>query len=275
MRLELEPVLRYGVGATANLLREGFSDYVVPFTLDDEALRAWIQHDGMDLESSAAITLDGKGVGAALVESRGKASRLAAMALLPEARGKGVGGLTMDRLLDRVRRRGYRTMELEVIEGNRPAIRLYRSCGFHKMRRLLSFVAEDPQAKATGSLEPVDVADMAHLVQIHGLPDLPWQISGQALIRGGPHSQAFRLDNAYVAVSDPGAREVHVRSVLVEPQARGQGQAKRVLNAMFATYPERTWHISPLCPEELAGLFEGIGFVPDALSQLQMRADLP
>jgi GNAT superfamily N-acetyltransferase len=274
VELKLEPVLRYGTGATANLLREGFADYVVPFTLDGKALRAWIQHDGMDLESSVAITLDGKGVGAALIERREQASRLAAMALLPKARGKGVGGLTMDRLMDQARRRGYRSMELEVIEGNEPALRLYRRCGFRRMRRLLSFVAEDPQAKATGCLEPADVADMARLVQAHGLPDLPWQISGQALIRGGPHSQAFRLDNAYIATSDPEATEVHVRSVLVKPQARGQGQARRVLGAMFATYPGRTWHISPLCPEELGGLFEGIGFVPDDLSQLQMRAEL-
>ena len=49
MPLKLEPVLRYGIGATGNLLREGFSDYVVPLNLDDETMRAWIQHQGMDL----------------------------------------------------------------------------------------------------------------------------------------------------------------------------------------------------------------------------------
>ena len=180
----------------------------------------------------------------------------------------------MAHLMQRARARGDRTMELEVIEGNEPALSLYERYGFRTKRRLLSFISIEPQAGSAPSLEAVDMAQMARLVEAHGLPDLPWQLSGQTLARLGPPNQAYRLADAYVAISNPEDEAVYIRSVLVEPQSRKRGQAGLVLRGLLASHPGRTWHISPLCPEELGGLFEKAGFTRDSLSQFQMRAEL-
>ncbi len=53
-----------------------------------------------------------------------------AVAVLPEWRGRGVGRRMMVEALRQVRAAGRRRVALYVVEGNEPAVRLYRSLGF-------------------------------------------------------------------------------------------------------------------------------------------------
>jgi putative acetyltransferase len=57
------------------------------------------------------------------------------MYLLPAARGKGLGGLLLERLIAEARRLGYRSVVLETASVLREAIALYRSFGFSPTRR--------------------------------------------------------------------------------------------------------------------------------------------
>ncbi len=57
-----------------------------------------------------------------------------AVAVLPEARGRGVGRALMSQALEEARRAGRRRVALYVVEGNEPAVRLYASLGFRKER---------------------------------------------------------------------------------------------------------------------------------------------
>jgi predicted GNAT family acetyltransferase len=112
---------------------------------------------------------------------------------------------------------------------------------------------------------------VARLVTAHGLPDLPWQISGESLAQGGAPDRAYRLGAAYAVLTDPGASRIGIRSVLVQPEARRQGQATRLLRAVMASHPGKTWSVTALCPEEIGGLFAKAGFTSEPLSQLQME----
>jgi ribosomal protein S18 acetylase RimI-like enzyme len=166
-------------------------------------------------------------------------------------------------------------MVLEVIEQNAPAVRLYKGCGFRVRRRLVSYVAAPHTEGATADdLEEVDLYEVARLVMTHGLPDLPWQISGESLAGIGPPNRAYRLGTAYVALSDLGADRVAIRSLVVRPEGRGQGQTARLLRAVMAAHPGRAWQVPALCPEEVGFAFEGAGFERDLLSQLQMEITL-
>jgi GNAT superfamily N-acetyltransferase len=170
-------------------------------------------------------------------------------------------------------------MVLEAIEGNEPAVALYTSRGFQIVRRLVSLTAKPG---AVGTAPPatevlasqVDVREMARWVSAYGLPDLPWQISGESLAHLGPPNVAYHLDGAYIALSDPEAEQIAIRSLLVLPQARGQGRALQLLRTTMARHPHKTWRVPPYCPEELGGLFERAGFERDSLSQLQMGVAL-
>lgn len=58
---------------------------------------------------------------------------LANIAVVPEARGRGVGGELLDHLLEVARRRGVSRLFLEVRGSNDAAHRLYASRGFHQI----------------------------------------------------------------------------------------------------------------------------------------------
>ncbi len=58
------------------------------------------------------------------------AALVEAVAVLPEWRGRGVGRQMMTEALTRARQAGRRRVGLYVVEGNEPALRLYRSLGF-------------------------------------------------------------------------------------------------------------------------------------------------
>jgi ribosomal protein S18 acetylase RimI-like enzyme len=56
-----------------------------------------------------------------------------AIAVVPNARGKGVGSKLLDTLLGRARADGYRTVSLSVDRANAGAIELYRRHGFERV----------------------------------------------------------------------------------------------------------------------------------------------
>jgi ribosomal protein S18 acetylase RimI-like enzyme len=231
--------------------------------------------ESIDLLCSQVALRDGQAAGVALIARRGWTSRLAAMAVSPSARNTGIGSWLMSQLIEQARARGERAMVLEVIEGNEPAVHLYRRAGFETVRRLVSY----DTGPTTGIAGPVpgtemDLRELAGWVSVYGLTDLPWQISGESLAQLGPPNVAFRWNGAAIALSNPEADTIAVRSLLVLPEARGQGRAGALLRATVDRYPGKTWRVPPLCPEEMGGLFERVGFARDSLSQLQMRVEL-
>jgi ribosomal protein S18 acetylase RimI-like enzyme len=276
MDLESRSVLDCGLSETAELLNRGFADYVVPIALGLTTLLHMVAHDGIDLNCSRIVLRGGEPVGAALIARRGWTSRLAAMAIVPDARGIGVGNWLMEQLIEEGKARGERRMVLEVIEENAAGVRLYRRCGFRVVRRLVSYsMPPTPEAGPhTGTdLEEVDLRDLARMVMAHGWADLPWQVSGESLALMGPPNRAFRLGDAYIALSNPEAPQVGIRAVVTGPEARRQGHATRLLRTVMASFPGKRWGVPALCPEEMGGLFEKVGFEQETLAQFQMALE--
>jgi ribosomal protein S18 acetylase RimI-like enzyme len=270
----MKEVSKFEVPQIVDLLNQGFSDYFIPVELSVEVLLGMVWRDGLDLTSSRVAMRNGDPVGVALIARRGWSCRLAAMAIVPEARGCGVGTWVTGQLMDEARDRGERTLGLEVIEQNEPAVHIYWKQGFVIQRRLASFSRDGVDKETEVELCEVDIREVARVVTAHGLPDLPWQISGETLAQTGPPSLGFQLDRAFVAISDPSQRQIALRSVIVEPDARRRGQAKLMLRAVMTRYPDKVWLVPALCPEELSPLFEGLGFEHGEISQLQMLVQL-
>ena len=77
---------------------------------------------------SAVIESDGEAVGRLLVDRRGQEVRLVDIALLPAARGRGIGSDVLETLTQQARETGE-SIRLQVARGN-PARRLYERLGF-------------------------------------------------------------------------------------------------------------------------------------------------
>ena len=275
MEFSILPASNYPLPDLVQYLNQGFEDYFIPIQFNHVTFLNMLRKDGIDLTASRILLVDHHPCGIALIARRGWTSRLAAMGISSERRGKGAGSWFMAKLTAEACERGDREMLLEVIEQNEPAVKLYRRCGFESVRRLLGFVRKDSKESDPGDLQEIDLREMGRLVSQYGLPDLPWQLSGESIAQMNPQARAFRNGQAYVAVSNPEAEHVVIWSLLVEPQARGRGLGTRLLKSMLAlgaTNP--TWHAPAVFPEEFQKVFRRAGFEQEKLSQWQMSLPL-
>jgi ribosomal protein S18 acetylase RimI-like enzyme len=275
MAIEMKSVMEYGIEETAVLLNRGFTDYFVPVQFNMNSLLHLVAHDGLDLTSSRIMYQNGNAVGVGLIARRGWSSRLAAMAIVPEAQNQGVGKRFMQSLIDEAQQRGEKQMFLEVISANTAGIRLYEGAGFTTIRELHSYQLQSPTVETRfPDAEEVDIRDVATIVTAEGLPNLPWQVSGETVAGVTPPNRGYRLGDAYIVITNPGNKQVHIRSLIVKQSARKQGQATRLLQSLFAQFPGKSWHVAAIFPAEMDPFFKKLGFKNGQLSQLQMAADL-
>lgn len=282
----------YGLEPAAEVLARAFEDYFVRIPSTMGVLLNMARADSVDLSLSCLFVRDGAAVGGALIARRGWTCRLAGMAIVPEARRTGVGRAAVMHLLGEAKARGDQAMQLEVIEQNTAAVELYRACGFKEIRRLIGFssVAEGRTGVEAGvptrtpgdtaPLTQVDLREVARAVIRHGLPDLPWQLSGETLAQLTPPSTGYQLDGAWIALSDPSQPVVTIRALVAAPQnlvGRDSVEPKgfreaALLRAVMAKHPgKQEWRLSALWPEEVASMISPAGLRRSPLSQWQMQ----
>ena len=275
MEFSTLPASNYPLPDLVQYLNQGFEDYFIPIQFNHVTFLNMLRKDGIDLTASRILLVDHEPCGIALIARRGWMSRLAAMGISSERRGRGVGSWFMEKLIEEACKRGDRKLVLEVIEQNEPAVKLYRKYGFKNVRRLLGFLRKDPEKSDPGDLQEIDLREMGRLISQYGLPDLPWQLSGESIAQMNPPARAFRNGQAYVAVSNPEAEHVVIWSLLVEPQARGRGLGTRLLKSLIASgAATRTWHAPAIFPDEFQKIFRKAGFEQEKLSQWQMSLRL-
>jgi hypothetical protein len=177
-------------------------------------------------------------------------------------------------LLDEAKARGERTMVLEVIEQNEPAVKLYEGCGFSKVRRLTGHGGKPATPAASAALEEIDVRDLARMVAEHGLADLPWQLAAETIAQATPPAVAYRLGPSALLLSNPAADLIAIRAIVTERAARGRGHSLALLHAVMAKHPGKEWRASAVYPEEMGGTFTAAGLARTPLSQWQMTRPL-
>jgi hypothetical protein len=129
----------------------------------------------------------------------------------------------------------------------------------------------------------VDLREVAKAVTHYGLADLPWQLSGETLAQFTPPNVAYRLDGAWIAVSDPAQPVVTIRALVaerdklverdsVEPSCSREAA---LLRAVMAKYPgKEEWRLSAVWPEEVAAHIAPAGLPRTPLTQWQMQREL-
>ena len=272
--LSLKPANDFTIPQLADLMTRSFEGYFVPVNITDVILLTMLRRDGVDLTSSRVILKDDEPSGLALIARRGWTSRLAAMGIVSTARNGGTGTWAMQQLIAEAQVRSDKEMLLEVIEQNTAGVKLYEKVGFTKVRRLVGYRLENPPVDSEEELEEVDIREVARMVSYHGLKDLPWQLSGPTIAQHTPPSRAYRLNDAYCLISNPEAADVSISSVLVKARSRGAGLSAVLMRALFARFPNKVWHVSPIFPEEMGVIFEQVGMTRETLSQWQMSLTL-
>jgi len=273
MKFDVKPASDYPLLDLVQLLNLGFEGYLVPIHFNLSQFLTMLRKDSIDLSASRVLLADEQPSGLALIARRGWNSRLAAMGITKEMRGKGAGSWFMERLIQEARERNDREMVLEVIEANEPAVYLYKKFGFQTVRRLISLIRKDASDEFKNELQEMDLREAGRLILQYGLQDLPWQLSGESIALLNPPARAYKNGQAYAVISNPNTEHVVIWSLFVESESEN-GLAVDILKRVIANHPGKTWHVPAIWPEEFGNLFEQAGFQREELSQWQMKLDL-
>lgn len=274
MKFDVKPASDYPLPDLIQLLNLGFEGYLIPIHFNLSQFLTMLRKDSIDLFASRVLLADEQPSGLALIARRGWTSRLAAMGITKEMRGKGAGSSLMDRLVQYARERGDREMVLEVIEKNEPAVCLYKKFGFQTVRRLISLIRKDAHEETISEIQEIDLREAGRLILQYGLRDLPWQLSGESIALLNPPAHAYQNGQAYAVISNPDTEHVVIWSLFVESDMHEVEPAVDVLKSVIANHAGKTWHVPAIWPEEFGNLFEQVGFQREELSQWQMRLGL-
>jgi ribosomal protein S18 acetylase RimI-like enzyme len=277
--LTARPVAECSSAEMAAAMNHVFQDYLVPVALTAENYQRRIRGEHLDLLASRLLLRDGVPIAVLLVARRGWTSRIAAMAVAPQWRGRQLGRELMRGAIDEARARGDRSMVLDVFEQNIRAVRLYTGLGFRPRRRLLGY--RWPAFPLTGevpeAIAEIDPLDFARAVAADGGSDLPWMLAAESLAAASAPARAFSLGGGRAAalIADAEAEVLALAGLVVARSARRLGFGTRLLHALRVHFPGRPWVVPPVVPEDLAhGFLTRLEWEPQLLSQYEMRLDL-
>lgn len=274
MNFETEPASIYPIPDLVETLNRGFENYFVPIAFNVNTFLTMVRKDGVDLTASRVLLAEGEPAGIALLARRGWTSRLVAMGIAQDLRGKGAGSWLMNQIIQEACDRGEREMVLEVIEQNEAAVHLYQKCGFEIVRRLIGFIRRNATENEAYELEEMDIREASRLLSQHGLPDLPWQLSSESIAQHNPPARAYASNGAYIVISNPYLENIAVWSLFTAQDARDDEPGTQLLKAVIAQFAQKTWHVPALLPEELGNVYQRAGFTREELSQWQMKRTL-
>lgn len=131
-----------------------FEGYSVPLNQTPESLQSMVRTNDVRLDDSVVVLgPGGTPIGIGLLAIRPGRAWVGGMGLAPEWRGQGRGRDVMGALIQRARAAGVGLLQLEVLEENTPARRLYERLGFADERALLIYNGRPTRAH-TAAPEP-------------------------------------------------------------------------------------------------------------------------
>nr|WP_262905247.1 GNAT family N-acetyltransferase [Hymenobacter nitidus] len=218
-------------------MNRSFEEYFVPLVFTPETFERRFRSEHLDAQASKLWFRGEQLVGLVLIARRGYTSRVAAMGLVIEARGKRYGQQMLQTALDEAQARGDRSMLLEVFVPNERARKLYERLGFVNTRELFTFRRVPAPAEHAAQLTEIDPREVAHLVAREGTANLPWMFSAESLMAASAPTQAFSLDDKAFVLLRPEAERTLILTTIVPHALRRQGWGRRLLQAVEAAFP--------------------------------------
>lgn len=206
--------------ALRELFNAGFSGYLVPMHLDEATFATQLDRNDIDLAASPVL-VEADPVAFALVGIRGADAWIGGMGTVPAARRRGYGREVMQAAVASARARGCRSLWLEVIDANRPALALYERLGFEAVRDLV--VWSLPQAAGAAEAVAVQLHRARAWIAGHRESGEPWQRADPVIAkleRDGEEVRAIATEQrgelvgaATYTVSDGSARILQIAAL--------------------------------------------------------------
>ena len=279
-----KPASDFTAEQLATCFNSAFEGYIAgPVNFTADSVTKYMKNNLYSLENSHVMVDEETGnlIAFAHIATREDVptiSRLASFGVVPAFKGKGIGTKLVHIVKEAEAARGVKILELECVSGNAPAVALYKKHGFTILRELYGWergAVEPEEFEVNDELEETTLDEIRKGVREWGAEDIPWQAW---MVDGMPGKNlCYKLDQAYCMVAMPEKAEdpIKMRSFVVDPEARGKGQARGLAKAVLAKYPGRSWAVPAIYPKEFGHTLAGeLGFADPKLFQYQMRVTL-
>lgn len=233
--LTLQPAQQYSLEALSELFTRAYTDYYVPVQIDAAGFESMVSAHDIDLWASRIGLLRKEPVAIALLGVRGPCGWIGGMGVVPQHRGRGAGKAVMQAVLESARAVGLRSIDLEVLTENLPAIRIYDALGFKRRRMLDTWMRDSASTfpmPPQRNVQPLEISaclkvfDDLHAVTPPWQRDLPylWRIAASLHAMGTIEEGRirsyllYRMEGRRVDVLDiaaaPGGRTDAVEALL-------------------------------------------------------------
>ncbi len=234
-----------------------FEDYAVPPPphFDGAAFERRFRSEHLDRAASQLVTCGPDPVATILVARRGRTSHISGLGVAAAYRHAGLARRLLTAACQEAQQRGDTRMLVEVLTTDATAGHLYESCGFVTRRRLVGFTKVLSSAMPAGQALEIDTGTVAELVASEGATDLPWFLHPASLAGCSLPTRAYELDGRAYAVATLRGSELHFRALLVRPDARRRGLARRLIDIVAFSHSAKVCTVFPYVPEGLCDEF--------------------
>lgn len=253
----------------ADLHNRAFSDYALPARLDAGALTTYMGETGVRHDLSFAAFVDGRPASFCLGALRGDRASVRGEGTDPDFRRRGLGAMVLEATAEASAAAGARSVSLEVLDGNDPALGLYERHGFERRRTLVGYELEPPRPglrmRMRGGLDTMAGQAAVRVLDRWGWPDPPWQLTPASLER----LPALSLSGDAVVIGRRRGSRFWLYALSVHPAKRGRGLGARALAALGA----ETIAIPALLPDEWKdahAFLAAMGALPEPNRQWEM-----
>ncbi|MEA2572362.1 MAG: hypothetical protein QOI24_4363 [Acidobacteriota bacterium] len=251
--MNIRPLTSSDFATLLACFNESFSDYLVPFALDEARLTEIIARRGVDLTASIGAFDGDRMVAFTLNGVDGERAYDSGTGVVPSHRRTGLGRSVMDASFELLRERGKTAYVLEVLEANEKAAALYRNLGFEETRHFQCWTFEAKERAHARELANVD------LEQIKTWADVApsWQNDVASLRRAKEPYVALGDDHGAVIVF-PKTGDLPL--LAVSKGGRRAGLGRKLLNAAAtrAAKPLRILNVDDRDPG-IAAFLERVG----------------
>lgn len=238
------PAHTYSFAELADIYNQSRVDYIVPMPMNARRMEEYIHHYAIDLGASCVVQDEGGNVlGIGMLGLRAERAWITRVGVIPQRRRRHTGQFLMETLLDTAHAHHARTVQLEVIEGNDPAVRLFGKLGF-RARRILLVIRRAP-ARPDGlppeaEMRELEAGEIADALARH-MPHASWIDEGESLLAAGDlRGLCVRLPDGTVGSAVYRCTSLQITHLLLDiaPESSGSAiLAPALLNAVHGRLP--------------------------------------
>lgn len=183
-------------------VNEAFKDYSVPISMNEDSFRKFVKRNVVNLSLSVGAFDGDNFVGFILIGKRGNTIYDSGTAVIPEYRGQGIATAMLSYIISNIDKTEIKTFELEVLQDNEKAIKLYSSFNFLIEEEYSCFIIAS--SKSNESLNFCK----CHISQLEALErDMTFKPSYQnqylSLINDSSYS-LYQSEASFIALNDEG-----------------------------------------------------------------------